>query len=156
MATEQEKSARRARLWGLTAIGLTLGIWDMVQESALALSPSIGQAILADMEKTFGLELAGEKPEDVLTEMGRICVDESGFATEAKVEKTDNALQVTLVNAVGTAEFADLQEKGVEKLFSHPFYCAGLAALARQGCKARGSVEIDRAHNTHLIRFELL
>lgn len=156
MATEQEKTARRARIWGITAYGLTLGIWDMVQESALTLSPAIGKAILADMEKNLGLELAGEKPEDILVEIGRVCVDEGGFASEAKVEKTNNGFQVTLVNAVGTQEFAALQEKGVEKLFSHPFYCAGQAALARLGCKARGSVEIDKAHNSHVIRFELL
>ncbi len=156
MATEQEKSARLAGLWGLTTIGLTLGIWDMVQESALTLSLPIGKAILAYMEKLFGLELAGEKPEDILVEISRIFVDEGGFASEARVEKTDNRLQVTLVNAVGTPEFADLVEKGVEKLFSHPFYCVGLAALSRLGCKARGTVEIDKAHNNHVVRFELL
>jgi hypothetical protein len=155
MATEQEKSDRRARLWGLTSIGLTLGIWDMVQESALTLSLPIGQAILVDMEKAAGLELVGEKPEDVLVEIGRICIDEGGFASDARVEKTDKGLQVTLLNAVGTPEFAALKEKGVEKLFSHPFYCVGLAALARLGCKARGSVEIDQAHNNQIISFEL-
>ncbi len=156
MATEQEKSARRARLWGLTTIGLTLGIWDMVQESALTLSLPIGKAILSDMEKTMGLELAGEKPEDILVEIGRICIDEGGFASEAKVEKTDKGLQVTLISAVGTSEFADLVEKGVEKLFSHPFYCVCLAALARLGCKARGTVEIDKARNNQVFCFELL
>lgn len=156
MATEVEKVTHRARLWGLVSIGMTLGIWDMVQESAVSLSPVIGKVILQEIEKNLGLEVAGERPEDMLIELGRIFVDEFAIATEVRVENANNGLQATLVNAVGTPEFTALQEKGVEKLFSQPFYCAGLAALARLGCKARGSVEIDKAHNSQVIRFDLL
>ena len=156
MATEQEKNANRARLWGLTVIGMTLGIWDMVQESSTSLSPQIGQAILGEIEKTLGLEVAGEQPETILVELGRIFVDEYGFATEAKVEKTGNQLRVTLCNAVGIPEFSAMMEKGVEKVFSNPFYCAGLAALSRQGSKARGNIEIDKAAKSYIVTFELL
>ncbi len=156
MATELEKSTYRARLWGLTAIGLTLGIWDMVQESACSLIPVIGENILKDVEKVLGLELAGEKPDDVMVELGRILVDESGFASEAKVDKTDKGYRVTLLNAVGTPEFASLRERGVEKLFSHPVLCAGTAALARLGLKSRGDVAIDPAAKTQTVTFEIL
>ena len=156
MATEQEKLVHRARLWGLTTIGLTLGIWDMVQESACTLIPVIGEAILKDIEKTLGLELAGEKPDDVLVELGRLLVDESGFAAETKLEKTDKGFRITLINAVGTPEFASLRERGVEKLFSHPVLCTGTAALARLGLKTRGDVVIDPAAKTQIVTFEIL
>ena len=156
MANDLEKNANRARLWGLTTIGLTLGIWDMVQEASTALIPIIGEGILKDIEKTLGLEIAGEKPEDILTDLGRILVDESGFATEAKLEKTDKGFRVTLINAVGSAEFASLREKGVEKLFSHPVLCTGIAALARLGLKTRGDVTIDPAAKVQTVTFEVL
>ncbi len=156
MTAEVEKITQRARLWGLVSIGMTLGIWDMVEESSVSLSPVIGKVILHEIEKNLGLEIAGEKPENMLVELGRIFVDEFGIASEVKVENTNSGLQATLVNAVGTPEFAALQEKGVEKLFSQPYYCAGLAALARQGCKVRGSVEVDKSHNSQVVRFELL
>jgi hypothetical protein len=156
MATEEAKLVNRARLWGLTALGMTFGIWELIQESSTALSPTIGEAIVKEMEKALGLEIAGEKPEHILVELGRIFVDEYGFATEAKVEKTDKGFRVTLANAVGTPEFLGIQEHGVEKLFSHPFYCAGLAVLARLGVKARGDVMIDKAAKSHIVTFEIV
>jgi hypothetical protein len=156
MASEQDKLAHRVRLWGLTVMGMGEGIWDMVQESSMTLSPTIGAATLAEIEKQLGLEIAGEKPEDILTELGRIFVDEYGYATEAKVERTGNNLRVTLSNAAGTPEFAAVQSRGVEKLFFQPYFCTGLAALARLGQKARGTVEINAAAKSQTVTFELL
>jgi len=156
MATEEAKLANRARLWGLATLGMTYGVWELIQESSTALSPAIGESIVKEMEKALGLEIAGEKPEHILIELGRIFVDEYGFATEAKVEQTDKGFRVTLVNAVGTPEFSAIKESGVEKLFSHPFYCAGLAVLARLGVKARGDVLIDKTAKCHVITYELV
>lgn len=156
MATEQEKLTSRVRLWGLTAMGLTLGIWDMVQEASFGISPAIGEVILRDTEKRLGLEIAGEKPEDILTELGRVLVDECGFAAESKLEKTEKGFNLTFINSVGVAEFAALRERGVEKLFSHPVLCAGIAALGRLGLKTRGDVAIDVATKTQIVTFEIL
>jgi hypothetical protein len=156
MATEQDKLAHRLRLWALTAMGMGIGVWDMVQESAVSLSPTIGSATLTELEKQLGLEIAGEKPEDILTELGRIFVDEYGYASEAKVERTGNSLRVTLCNAVGMPEFTNVQARGVEKMFFHPYFCTGLAALSRLGLKARGTVEINNAAKSQIVTFELL
>ncbi|NMB88362.1 MAG: hypothetical protein GYA17_08365 [Chloroflexi bacterium] len=156
MATEQEKINNRVRMWALGFMGMTMGIWEIIEESSVSLSPQIGAQILKMAEKQLGLEIAGEKPEDVLVELGRIFVDEYGFAGEASVEGSDKTIRVTLKNAVGTPEFAQVLEHGVEKLFSHPFLCAGLAALARMGCKARGNVVVDSANHSYLVTFELL
>jgi hypothetical protein len=156
MATDPEKILHRARLWGLVAIGMTQGIWDMVEESAASLSPSIGETVLGEFERQLGLEIAGEKPEDLLVELGRIFVDEYGYASEAKVEHTNEIIRVSLLNALGMPEWANLQDHGVEKLFSHPYLCTALAALARSGIKARGKVELDKAAKSQIVTFELL
>ena len=156
MATDQEKIMHLARLWGLAVMGMTIGIWDMVEESATSLSPGIGENILGELEKQLGLEIAGEKPEDILVELGRIFVDEYGYASEAKVERTDKIIRVSMLNAIGMPEFINVQDHGVEKLFSHPFLCTGLAALARSGVKARGKVELDKAAKSQIVTFELL
>ena len=95
MASEQDKIAHRLRLWALTSMGMGIGVWDMVQESSVSLSPTIGAATLTELEKQLGLEIAGEKPEDILTELGRIFVDEYGYASEAKLERTGNTLKIT-------------------------------------------------------------
>jgi len=156
MATDQEKISRRARLWGLTTTSMTLGIWEMVEESATSLTPLIGMQLIGEAEKQLGLEIAGEKPADMFVELSRIFVDEFGFGSEAKVESADKTIHVTFKNAVGSLEYAMLKERGVEKLFSHPFLCTGIAALSRMGFKARGNVEIDKVTNTQTITFELL
>ena len=156
MATDQEKIAHQVRMLGLTTVGMTLGIWELVEESATSLTPIIGSQLLGEIEKQLGLEIAGEKPQDLFVELGRIFVDEYGFASEAKVESADKSILVTFKNAMGSLEYAMLKERGVEKLFSHPFLCTGIAAMARMGLKARGNVDIDKATNSQTITFDLL
>ncbi len=156
MATEQEKNARQAQMLGLITFSMTLGIWEMVEESATSLTPIIGAQLLGEIEKRLGLEIAGEKPQDLFVELGRIFVDELGFGSEVKVESVEKTILVTFKNAIGSPEFAMLKERGVEKLFSHPFLCTGIAALTKMGIKARGNVAVDKATNTQTITFDLL
>jgi hypothetical protein len=156
MATEMEKYANRARMWGLTAAGLTVGIWQMVEEASVSISPAVGEALLSMIEKQLGLELAGEKPDHMLTELGRIFVDEYGYCTEAIVEPSDKTYKITLKNAVGTVEAQQLKAMGITKPFSNPFVCSAVAALSRLGFKARGNMEIDVPNKTQIITLEII
>ena len=156
MANEQLKITNRARLWGLIVLGMSQGIWEMVEESASSLTPMIGAWVLQEAEKQLGLEIAGEKAEDVLTELARIFVDEFGYAVESKVERADKTISISFKNAVGTPEFSRLIQSGMDKLFFHPYMCAGLAALARMGVKARWEVTLDAATSGQMVTFELL
>jgi hypothetical protein len=156
MATEEAKLVNRTRLWGLTTVGMTLGIWDFVQESATALSPTIGDSIVKEMEKSLGLEIAGEKPEHVLTELGRIFVDEYGYAAEAKVEKTNKGFNITLIKAIGIPEYIALRNLGVGKPFSHPFLCACLSVLARLEVRARADIIIDETEKNEIVTLEIV
>ena len=40
MATDQEKIANRARMWGLTVMGMSAGIWEMVENLPFLFRPS--------------------------------------------------------------------------------------------------------------------
>ena len=155
MATDQDKYANRARLWGMVVVAMTTGIWDMVEESSVTLSPLIGASLLSLLEKNAGLEIAGEKPEHMLVELGRILVDEFGYATEAKVEGSDKSYKLILINAVGLPEYKALEAKGITKAFSNPVYCTGIAALARLGYKCRAKVDINLETKTQVTTFEL-
>jgi hypothetical protein len=156
MATDQEKTARREGLWGMTVFGMTVGIWEMVEDSATAITPYIGNALLPMIEKQLGLEIAGEKPADIITEIGRLFVDEFGFASEAKVSATDKAVTLVLKNALGTKEGAGLVAMGVKKQFAHPVLCVGIGALTRAGVKCRGNMELDVPNNSQIVTFDLL
>ncbi len=156
MGTDQEKIANRARMWGLVVFSMTAGIWDMVEESSVSLSPIIGEQLLKMAEKQLGLEIAGESPEHIMVELGRIFVDEYGFCSSAQTDVSGNTIKVVLAHAVGVPEFKLLMDMGVEKPFSHPFMCAGLAALARLGRRARPTLELDVTNQTYTITFEML
>lgn len=155
MATEEAKLANRARMWGLTTMGLGMGIWELVAEASNSLSPTVGNQLLGMIEKQLGLEIAGEKPEDILTELGRIFVDEFGFGSEAKVERDGNKLSITFKNAVGTKEMGILAQTGVAP-FMHPVLCCGLSVLGRLGQKARADLKLDLPNNITTVIYDLV
>jgi hypothetical protein len=156
MGTDSQKLENRARLWGMTVTGMTLGIWGMVEESATALAPKIGSQILEMIETVLGKKIDSDKPEEALRQLGRMFVEDIGYAADFKVAAAENKIRVSFSKSVSVPEFALLQQKGVKKLFSHPFMSTGVAVLARLGQKARWEVEIDPAGGNETITFNLL
>jgi hypothetical protein len=156
MATEQEKIGNRERVWSMLAVAMTKGVWDLVAESSCSLTPQIGTQILDMLEKQMGLTVHGTTPEEVIAEIGRICVEGLGFATGASVEGSGKSVKLALAGAEATDQFGALQAGGVVKLFSHPFLCCGVAALAKIGKKVRGDVQIDAGTKATILTFELL
>ncbi len=156
MATEQEKIVNRERVWSMVAMALTKGVWDMVEDSAATLTPKLGLQILEMIEKQLNLNVKAGTPEDVIKEIGKIAVEGMGFAAEAQVETGEKIIKLTLKNAEATEQFAQLQEQGVKKLFSHPFLCCGIAALAKIGTIARGEIMVDAVSKTTTLTFVLM
>jgi hypothetical protein len=155
MATDQEKSSRREVMLGTLAFGITFGVWEMMEDSATALTPTIGKSLLPMLEQRLGLKISGEKPVEVLTDVGRTFVDELGWAKGSKVTATEKAITVHLTDAMGSEQIAEMTAKGM-KFFSHPVMCVGVEALARMGVKCRPSLVTDAAGNTQTVTFELL
>jgi hypothetical protein len=156
MVTEQQKLDNRARLWGMTVTGMTLGIWAMVEESSTSLAPQIGMQILELVETKLGKKIDSQKPEDAIRQLGRVFVDEFGYAADVKVESTGPQIRASFSKAISAPEFSLLAQRGVKKIFSHPFMSAGIAAISRLGQKARWTVEIDPAGGNETITFDLL
>ena len=155
MATDEEKSSRREMMLGTLVFGITFGVWEMMEDSATALTPTIGKSLLPMVEKRLGLTIAGEKPVDVLTEVGRIFTDELGWAKGSMVTATEKAVTINLTDAMGSEQMAEMTAKGI-RFFSHPVLCVGVGALTRMGVKCRPSVVADAAAKTQTITFELL
>ena len=141
MATEEKKKQNMARLANLTLFGVTAGIWDFVGESSFALTGKIGDEVLKMMEKEMGLEVAGEKPIDILTEIGRLFVDEYGFAGDIEVAEKDGSIIMKVSKCLNRNLSDKLTAAGVEKPFICPIMNAGLAALKRLNVKTRPGVE---------------
>ena len=156
MATEQKKLENQSRIAEVMLIALAAAVWDFVGESAAALGPQIGEEILNLLEKEMGIEIAGEKPEDVLTELGRVFVDELGLATAMEVKREGNCLMLIASNLTTTNGMKKLQERGVTKDFISPPLNTGLAALKRISVKARGEAMPTAKPGDIVFKFDLL
>jgi hypothetical protein len=156
MVTEQQKLDNRARLWGMTVTGMTLGIWGMVEESATTLAPQIGSQILEMVELKLGKKIESQNPEEAIRQLGRVFVDEFGYAADVKVEAAGKQIRASFSKAISAPEFAQLAQRGVKKIFSHPFMSSGVAVLARLGLKTRWAVEIEPAGGDETVTFDLL
>jgi hypothetical protein len=141
MATEDQKKENRLRLTNMALLSLASSTWDTLGESAFAFSGPMGDHVLAVMEKEMGLEIAGENPEDVMTEIGRIFVDEFGFCGDIDVETNNDTYTIKVKQCVNRAFTDKLMAVGVEKPFICPIMNACQAALRRMGYKMREDVE---------------
>jgi hypothetical protein len=153
MATEEQKKANQMRLVGLTVRGTALGIWDMIGETASSLGPSIGQQTLEMMEKEMGLEIAGEKPEDVLNEIARLFVDEFSFCSSIDLEAESDVITMKVSDCLMATLTGKLIDDGVDP-FICPYRNTGAAALKRLGMRVRTRVDFDGKRS--VITFELL
>jgi hypothetical protein len=155
MATEEEKKQNMLRLARLSLFGLTAGVWDLLGEGALGLSHQIGGEILPVLEKEMGLEIAGEDPTQVLQEIGRIMVDEFGFAKTVEVSGDGDRL-VMKVNTCANRKLTDnLEAAGITHPFICPFMCVSNAVFDRMGIKVMSKVEKWHEGDGSIITFTL-
>jgi len=157
MATETKKMEQRLRVAEMYIVGLAVGIWNFVGESAMALAPEIGEELLKMMEKEMGLEIAGEDAKSVLAEIGRLMVDEFGLCTAADITVDGNSILVQTKDAlveIGLTKHG--MASGVEKPFLNVIANTGLAALKRMKIKARCNFAINAANRGFDIKFDLL
>ena len=157
MATEDEKKKNLARLNAMIIYGLEKGLWDLFGESALATTNVIGKGMLELLEKSMGLEIAGETPQDMLTEIGRLFVDEFAIATRFDTKETGDDIDFIIEGCVLLNVEKDLIAQGIK-----PFVCPYLnisAAAMRQRLGLRTKIrkfDIDvENHRCHL-QFEMV
>ncbi len=130
MATEEEKKRNLARMNAMIIYGLEKGLWDLFGESALATANTVGAGMLEILGKSMGLEIEGEDPQDMLTEIGRIFVDEYDIATACDILKSGDAIEMNVQNCVLMQVEKDLIAQGV-KPFVCPFLNIAAAAMRR-------------------------
>ncbi len=157
MATEEAKKKNLARINAMIIYGLEKGLWDLFGESALATTNLIGNGMLELLEKSMGLEITGEDPQDILTEIGRLFVDEFGIATQFDATKADDNVRFIVHNCVLMQVEEDLVKAGIK-----PFVCPYLnisAAAMRQRMELKAKIshfEIDTEARRCNLQFQLI
>ncbi len=157
MATEEEKKRNLARINAMIIYGLEKGLWDLFGESALATTNAVGDGMLALLEKNMGLEIADEDPQNILTEIGRIFIDEFGIAARFDVTKNDENVDFVVERCVLLHVEKDLVEAGI-KPFVCPYLNISAAALReRMGMRTRISkFDVDLEEHRCLLQFQML
>lgn len=157
MATEEEKKQNLTRINAMIIYGLEKGLWDLFGESALATTNAVGDGMLALLEKNMGLEISDEDPQSILTEIGRIFIDEFGIAARFDVTQTDEKVDFVVERCVLLNVEKDLMEAGI-KPFVCPYLNISAAALReRMGIETRTSkFDVDLEEHRCLLQFQML
>lgn len=146
MATDEAKKLNALRMTTLSLQVLAAEVWDTLGDSSMALANGMGDALLEMLEKEQGLEIAGEGPAVIGTEINRILVDEYGYANEISMivdGTSDNpsGAVVSVKGCINTANTDKLLKAGVKIPFICPMMLIGNALLRRVGMNVRINIE---------------
>lgn len=146
MTDESEKTQNKLRLANLALQSLAQGVWDFVGETAFALTPVMGEDILKGLEQEMGLKLQGQKPAEVIHQIGRLMVDEFGVIENFECQVTsDQKITIKVEACVQHAFCQELLNAGVTKPFICPLANACQAALRRLKLKVTRDINFDPA-----------
>lgn len=127
MATEEQKKRNLVRMYKLVIEGLAKGLYDLFGESSYAVMHTVGDDLLGIMQKEMGLEIGGENVHEELIEVGRLFVDEFGFADKIEIAEEDDGHAVVHVDGCHGYNLSKAMKKaGVE----HPFTCPIMNVMA--------------------------
>lgn len=157
MATEEQKKRNLLKVFNIAMYGLVNGLWDLFGESSFATINAVGDQILTMLEKEAGLEIAGEKPEDILVEVTRLLVDEVGTMSAGKVVMEGNEVKIACQECFLREATGWLEAGGVQPFACIPMNIAAAAMRKRLGSKHRViGREWDPATQTCTIHFRLM
>lgn len=139
MATEEQKKARMIRLFNMIIAGMARGLYDLFGDAAIGVVGPIGEDILEEMEHQLGLEVHGEDPQTILTEIERLLIDEYGLMKDAKIEIHPETHEVDLLiqGSVLWEANIELNEAGLPPLACVEMMIAEAALRKRLGRKAK-------------------
>jgi hypothetical protein len=154
----EQKKLRQLRLFNDLIFGFAKGLYDLFGDSALATVDTIGEDILEEMEHELGLEIHGEDPEDLLTEIERLLVDEYGLVKSARLEMHPETHEIDMIceGCLLTKATRDLDEAGVPPYTCVPMMMASAALHKRLGMKSKFvSLDQDTENRVCDIDFKL-
>ncbi len=139
MATEEQKKVRMIRLFNMIIAGMAKGLYDLFGDAAIGIVGPIGEEILEEMEHQLGLEVHGEDPQTILTEIERLFIDEYGLIKDGKIEIHPETHEVDIITngSVLWDACIALEDAGLPPLACVEMMIAEAALRKRLGRKAK-------------------
>ena len=147
MATEEQKKARMIKLFNTVIAGMAKGLYDLFGDAAIGVISPVGEEILEEMEHELGLEIHGEDPENILTEIERLLIDEYGLMKDCKIEINQETHEIDLFvqGSVLWHAVEELVDAGLPPLSCVEMMIAEAALRKRLGRKAQfKGITLDR------------
>ena len=137
MATEEQKKGRQLRLFNDIIAAFAKGLYELFDDSALAMADTIGTELLVEMEQELGLEIAGENPQEILTEVERLLVDEYGMSKDAKMVITDDRIDMQIEGCLMWKATEELLKNDIPPFTCVPMMMASASLHKRLGKKTK-------------------
>jgi hypothetical protein len=151
MATEEQKKLRQLRLFNNLIFGFAKGLYDLFGESMLATTETIGEDLLEEFEHELGLEVHGEDPEAILTEIERLLMDEYGLVKDITLDIDEGSQEIKVVTQGCLLWRATESLKAVDV---PPYTCVPMslatAALRKRLGKKAKFVSLDQNYDEHV------
>lgn len=147
MATEEQKKQRMIRLFNTIIAGMARGLYDLFGDAAIGVISPVGEEILEEMEHELGLEIHGEDPENILTEIERLLIDEYGLMKDCKIKINPATHEIDLFvqESVLWHAVEELVDAGLPPLSCVEMMIAEAALRKRLGRKAQfKGITLDR------------
>ncbi len=157
MATEIQKKEKLEEIEGITVYGLATGMWELFGKSCFATSITIGDLLLARMEKESGLEIQGESPAHILVELVRLFSDKSDLIKSGKATLEGDRILFACEKCAFSRSTNELEKAGVQPFYCPVFNILSAAMRARMGKKNRFvSRKWDEATQTCTLEVQLM
>ena len=139
MATEEQKKIRQFRAFNIMVAGLAKGLYDLFGDAAIGVLTPMGEEIIEEMEHECGLEIHGEDPETILTELERLLVDEYGFMEKASLKINDETHEIDVIceGCLLWRATQDLLDANMPPLTCIPMMISEAALRKRLGKRAK-------------------
>ncbi len=137
MATEEQKKGRQTRLFNDIVAGFAKGLYELFDDSALAMADTIGTELLVEMEDELGLEISGEDPQEILTEVERLLVDEYGMSKDASMTIEGDIINMKIEGCQMWKATEKLIKAGVPPFTCVPMMMASASLRKRLGKKSK-------------------
>ena len=137
MATEEQKKGRQLRIFNDIIAAFAKGLYELFDDSALAMADTIGTELLVEMEQELGLEIAGEDPQEILTEVERLLVDEYGMSKDASMTIDGDKIDMKIEKCIMWKATEDLLKNDVPPFTCVPMMMASASLHKRLGKKSK-------------------
>lgn len=162
MATEEQKKARLLKVFNTVFYGMGKGLYDMLGDAMVSVAAPIGEDIIEEMEHETGLEIHGENPQAILTELERLLVDEYGLLKSAslKINEATHEIDIVCEGCELWHATAELKAAGIPNYVCVPMMIAEAAMRKRLGKRAKfmGITQDTEKHicdiDLHMIEFD--